>query len=52
MIHIERHALGPRLHIKGIGRVHHFHAGAIAIAVGLYLILTDLKDFKEWLRLG
>jgi hypothetical protein len=50
VIRIERHESGPRLHIWGFGRVHHFHTGILAIAIGLYLVAVDFRDFLARMR--
>lgn len=46
---IEAHENGRRLYFRD-WRIHHYHAGLAAIAVGVLLILRDLSDAVEALR--
>lgn len=51
MVQISKHPTGPQLTILG-KRVHHFHFGLAALALGAYLIVSDKRDFGQWLLHG
>lgn len=42
---VERHELGPRCYILG-WRCHHYHWGAMLVAVGAWLIYGDRADLR------
>jgi hypothetical protein len=43
LIRIERHDLGPRVHLFG-RRVHEYQAGFAAVLLGSWLVLKDWPD--------
>jgi hypothetical protein len=43
MVRIERHELGPRVHVLG-RRVHEYQAGLAAVLLGGWLIVKDWPD--------
>lgn len=47
MIRILDHPNGPRLEVLGY-RIHHFHAAFACFAAGVYLLLRDWQDFREF----